>query len=162
MIRTFNDKYQKFMTYRLVHEIKKSNIIIFFTSDGIWTRKAKSPSSLSTSCLPIPSHSIENIFARYKIWTYNLNIFRVPLYRVELIELKKVLETSGLDPEITICKIAVLPVKLCPLKKNFFFIYPKEDLNLYDISQRSLSSPCLPIPALGLYITKAKVNRTLT
>jgi hypothetical protein len=25
------------------------------------------------------------------------------------------METSGLDPEITICKIAVLPVKLCPL-----------------------------------------------
>jgi hypothetical protein len=24
------------------------------------------------------------------------------------------METSGLDPEITICKIAVLPVKLCP------------------------------------------------
>ena len=26
------------------------------------------------------------------------------------------LETSGLDPEITICKIAVLPIKLYPLK----------------------------------------------
>jgi hypothetical protein len=25
------------------------------------------------------------------------------------------METSGLDPEITICKIAVLPIKLCPL-----------------------------------------------
>ena len=25
------------------------------------------------------------------------------------------METSGLDPEITICKIVVLPVKLCPL-----------------------------------------------
>ena len=28
------------------------------------------------------------------------------------------LETSGLDPEITICKIAVLPIKLCPLNKK--------------------------------------------
>ena len=25
------------------------------------------------------------------------------------------METSGIDPEITICKIAVLPIKLCPL-----------------------------------------------
>ena len=25
------------------------------------------------------------------------------------------METSGLDPEITICKIAVLPIKLYPL-----------------------------------------------
>ena len=24
------------------------------------------------------------------------------------------LETPGLDPEITICKIAVFPIKLCP------------------------------------------------
>ena len=28
------------------------------------------------------------------------------------------METSGLDPEITICKIAVLPIKLCPRGKN--------------------------------------------
>jgi hypothetical protein len=28
------------------------------------------------------------------------------------------METSGLDPEITICKIAVLPIKLCPLIGN--------------------------------------------
>lgn len=28
------------------------------------------------------------------------------------------METSGLDPEITICKIVVLPVKLCPLKEK--------------------------------------------
>jgi hypothetical protein len=63
--------------------------------------------------------------ARGKIWTYNLNIFRVPLYQVELLELKLKyyllnnmtisMETSGLDPEITICKIAVLPIKLYPL-----------------------------------------------
>jgi hypothetical protein len=31
------------------------------------------------------------------------------------------LETSGLDPEITICKIVVLPVKLCPLIIFTFF-----------------------------------------
>ena len=92
---------------------------------------------------------------RNKIWTYNLNIFRVSLYhwairtefvknnnifeniffifikniftfifikfntlylKVKLVWQKIIffLETSGLDPEITICKIAVLPVKLYP------------------------------------------------
>ena len=91
------------------------------------------------------------------------------------------METSGLDPEITICKIAVLPVKLCPLLLtrikisiyryfflryvsiciySYFFLvlykleynlkmYPRKDLNLHDTSQRSLSSSCLPISALG-------------
>jgi hypothetical protein len=42
------------------------------------------------------------------------------------------METSGLDPEITICKIAVLPIKLYPLinllklgvfKTSLFLIY---------------------------------------
>jgi hypothetical protein len=37
-------------------------------------------------------------------------------------------------------------------------LYPKNDLNVYDLNQRSLSSSCLPIPALGLtklhYINK--------
>ena len=39
------------------------------------------------------------------------------------------METSGLDPEITICKIAVLPVKLYPLKKKvkiYFFVATKK------------------------------------
>jgi hypothetical protein len=31
------------------------------------------------------------------------------------------METSGLDPEITICKIAVLPIKLCP--PYYYIIY---------------------------------------
>ena len=31
------------------------------------------------------------------------------------------METSGLDPEITICKIAVLPVKLCPPYYNIIY-----------------------------------------
>ena len=35
------------------------------------------------------------------------------------------METSGLDPEITICKIAVLPVKLCPLAKYFYYLSEK-------------------------------------
>ncbi len=43
------------------------------------------------------------------------------------------METSGLDPEITICKIAVLPVKLCPLANSFFYFYPKNDLNVHDV-----------------------------
>lgn len=33
------------------------------------------------------------------------------------------METSGLDPELTICKIAVLPVKLCPLSLIYIFFY---------------------------------------
>jgi hypothetical protein len=33
-----------------------------------------------------------------------------------------ILETSGLDPEITICKIVVLPVKLCPLLLKKIFL----------------------------------------
>lgn len=32
------------------------------------------------------------------------------------------MEILGLDPKITICKIAVLPIKLYPLLKKFFFI----------------------------------------
>ena len=63
------------------------------------------------------------------------------------------MEIAGLEPEITICKIAVLPIKLYPLY-YILLKYPKEDLNLYDVSQRSLSSSCLPIPALGSYILK--------
>ena len=43
------------------------------------------------------------------------------------------LETSGLDPEITICKIAVLPIKLCPL-----LYYPRNDLNVHDITSIKL------------------------
>ena len=42
------------------------------------------------------------------------------------------METSGLDPEITICKIAVLPIKLCPLAK-LINAYPKNDLNVHDV-----------------------------
>ena len=52
-----------------------------------------------------------------------------------------IMETSGLDPEITICKIVVLPVKLCPLIKNklitntYKHIFKKRQfyLNLYKI-----------------------------
>jgi hypothetical protein len=73
------------------------------------------------------------------------------------------METLGLDPRITICKIAVLPVKLCPLSfynlSRAFYnppggrtqdvtvkalclnrltsgslnVYPKNDLNVYDV-----------------------------
>jgi hypothetical protein len=40
-----------------------------------------------------------------------------------------------------------------------FFMYPKKDLNPYDIIyQRSLSSSCLPIPALGLIILNILYN----
>ena len=46
------------------------------------------------------------------------------------------MEIAGLEPEITICKIAVLPIKLYPLY-YILLKYPKEDLNLYDI--RSLN-----------------------
>ena len=38
------------------------------------------------------------------------------------------METSGLDPEITICKIAVLPVKLCPPYYIYTFILFKDFL----------------------------------
>ena len=33
------------------------------------------------------------------------------------------MEISGLDPEITICKIAVLPIKLCPLSLIYKYIW---------------------------------------
>ena len=36
------------------------------------------------------------------------------------------METSGLDPEITICKIAVLPIKLCPLNYYKFNLSEKQ------------------------------------
>ena len=96
------------------------------------------------------------------------------------------MEISGLDPKLTKCKFAVLPIKLYPPLFCINFIglsyplvyvvavsisftsllvilgsifnlnivkrkmpYPKNDLNVYDLYQRSLSSSCLPIPALG-------------
>jgi hypothetical protein len=40
------------------------------------------------------------------------------------------MEISGVDPELTICKIAVLPIKLYPLVNKEK--YPKKDLNLQD------------------------------
>ena len=33
------------------------------------------------------------------------------------------MEAPGLDPEITICKIAVLPIKLCPLLFVLIWVY---------------------------------------
>ena len=60
------------------------------------------------------------------------------------------METSGLEPEMTTCKIAALPIKLCPLfllKKVKIhikiyhkytlidtFFYPRNDLNVHEIS----------------------------
>ena len=188
VIRTPNSKYQKFMTYRLVHNIfdkkkqscKKSVLILNsrdpcklvdpFKVNPTRTDKIKNQIVLSYSCLPIPSlpfYFLSKTNARDKIWTYNLNIFRVPLYQIELLELiyikNKSVEILGLDPKITICKIAVLPVKLYPLfsikQRTFFFnplgirtqgitvkasclnrltsgsgaTYPKNDLNVYNI-----------------------------
>jgi hypothetical protein len=64
------------------------------------------------------------------------------------------METSGLDPEITICKIAVLPIKLYPLStfkltKKFLgctykyilsivFYYPRNDLNVHELKSIKL------------------------
>ena len=58
------------------------------------------------------------------------------------------METSGFDPEITIRKIAVLPVKLYPLYNIYYYISEKriERLRFYSIK---LKFACLPIPALG-------------
>ena len=44
------------------------------------------------------------------------------------------METSGLDPEIAIRKIAVLPVKLYPLY-SLYYKYPRNELNVYDFIQ---------------------------
>jgi hypothetical protein len=69
------------------------------------------------------------------------------------------METSGLDPEITICKIAVLPIKLYPLStfklSNFklylvliiiiyqyilsiVLFYPRNDLNVHELKSIKL------------------------
>ena len=46
------------------------------------------------------------------------NIRSIMLYQIELFEQnKKFLEILGFEPKITICKIAVLPIKLYPLFK---------------------------------------------
>ena len=68
--------------------------------------------SLKLSCLPIPVY----LFARDKTWTYNLNIFSVPLYQIELLELVSTynVEKPGIEPKLTIRKIVVLPFKLYP------------------------------------------------
>ena len=106
-----------------------------------WTDKIKKSNSpkLFMSTNSIITFYLNTISARNKIWTYNLNIFRVPLYRVELFELKANynMEILGLDPKITICKIAVLPVKLYPL-----------DLRI------SASSALITIPTSELYWIK--------
>jgi hypothetical protein len=82
--------------------------------DKTRTCKVKNYSVLSGTWLPNFSTPIKN--ARDKTWTYNLNIFSVPLYQIELLELnKKFLEILGFEPKLTICKIAVLPIKLYPL-----------------------------------------------
>lgn len=43
-----------------------------------------------------------------------------PALPIELLELNLylIMETSGIEPEITTCKVAVLPIKLCPLYKD--------------------------------------------
>jgi hypothetical protein len=66
-------------------------------------------------------------YVQSKIWTYNLNSVSILLYQIELLELnKKFLEILGFEPKITICKIAVLPIKLYSL--NYFINpYPKND-----------------------------------
>lgn len=57
------------------------------------------------------------------------------------------METSGLEPEITICKIVVLPVKLCPLKPGYLGQAP------WTPSKASFSSlPCMPpLPGQGVF-----------
>ena len=44
------------------------------------------------------------------------------------------METSGLDPEITICKIAVLPIKLCPLIIVVFILRIKYGVFILTVS----------------------------
>ncbi len=58
------------------------------------------------------------------------------------------MEVSGIDPELTICKIAVLPIKLYPL-------YPKKDLNLQDYASTKLK---FVVFANFTIRTRAKVN----
>ena len=114
--------------------MKNVNIVYHIIGDKIRTCKVKDYSVLSGTWLPISAHLLKKT-ARDKTWTYNLNIFSVPLYQIELLELnKKFLEILGFDPKITICKIAVLPIKLYSL--NYYTNpYPKNDLNVYDLHQ---------------------------
>jgi hypothetical protein len=61
------------------------------------------------------------------------------------------METSGLDPKIMICKITVLPIKLCPL---YNYISEERFERSRHVCQQSLNLHCLPIPALGLSYKK--------
>lgn len=75
------------------------------------------------------------------------------------------METSGLDPELTICKIAVLPVKLCPLSLIYLFFYKTltyitflftDQLSMQDTSYMSSSKPfliCLAKKNLAKYFS---------
>lgn len=89
------------------------------------------------------------------------------------------MEISGSDPELTICKIAVLPIKLYPLLSTklythiFYTSNYKSMVTLFyknkftwgvtrtptRLPQKSLSFHCLPIPALRQF--RAKVTWTL-
>ena len=88
-------------------------------------------------------------------------------------------EIPGIEPELTICKIAVLPIKLYPLlftklhTPYFIFLIIKLMGTLFytnkftwgvtrtptRLPQKSLSFHCLPIPALRQF--RAKVTWTL-
>lgn len=77
-IRTLNSKYQKFMTCQLVDNI-------YYRWQDL-NLQSINYSVLSGTWLPIFSTPIH--IARSKIWTYSLNIFSVPLYQIELLELQ--------------------------------------------------------------------------
>lgn len=64
------------------------------------------------------------------------------------------MEKSRLEPETTMCKIDVLPIKLNPLWISKEWLEHSRDL-----PQKNLSFHCLPIPALRF---REKVTRTLT
>lgn len=97
--------------------------------------------NLQPRSLQDPAQPIELLELIFKKRQFPLNSILNYLLLSNNAEFRLELETSGLDPEITICKIVVLPVKLCPLIKNklitntYRHIFKKRQfsLNLYKI-----------------------------
>jgi hypothetical protein len=60
----------------------------------------------------------------------NYSFFFKILIKIDPLFYHRKMEILGIEPKITKCKFAVLPFKLYPL-------YPKNDLNVYDLISES-------------------------
>ncbi len=77
------------------------------------------PKHLQSSARPIELLELFSLLKKKRglLLEYYYILSNIQYYNCSYLR-KRVMETSRLEPEITICKIAVLPIKLCPLWYN--------------------------------------------